>query len=103
VSARAQAAVFDWLQGPTRLAATKARERIACERVIEAVMAELRRRMGQDFSVDELAGCYANASDWFLPLALAASPRGGPAHDEAVTLDTAFARFMRRARDASLW
>lgn len=103
MSARAQAAMFDWLQGEARLMRVTARERIACERVIDAVMVELRRRMGHDFSVDELAGCYEGAHDWFLPLAMAVAPRGGPAHDESVTLDPAFGRFMRNARDAGLW
>ncbi len=103
MSARAQAAVFEWLQGPERLSRITARERIVCERVIDAVTLELRRRMGADFGVDDLAVCYATASDWFLPLALDVAPQGGAAHDEALVLDTAFARFMRRARDAGLW
>jgi hypothetical protein len=40
---------------------------------------------------------------WFLPIAVEVAPRFPEAHDGAVTLDAAFARFMRRAMDASLW
>jgi hypothetical protein len=40
---------------------------------------------------------------WFLPVAVQVAPRVPGAHDGAVTLDAGFARFMRRAMDASLW
>lgn len=102
VSARARAAVFDWQQGPERLAALSPERRAACLRVIDAIQVELRRRLGRDFMVDELAELYTTAGDWTLPLAIEIAPRVPEAHDGAITTDAAFARFMRNAKDAAL-
>lgn len=102
VSARARSAMFDWEQGPGRLAALAPDRRAACLRVIDAILVELRRRLGRVFTLDELAQVYSTASDWTLPLAIDVAPRVSEAHDGAITTDTAFAQFSRNAKDASL-
>lgn len=102
-TAQAQAALFDWQEGTRRLAAVAPVGRGACEAVVDAVQRELQRRLGTSFTVADLARAYADASSWFLPVALDVAPRVPQAHDSAITMDAAFARFMRRAQDASLW
>ncbi len=102
VSARARAAVFDWQQGPQRLAELSSDRRAACLRVVDAIQVELRRRLGRDFTIDELAELYSTAGDWALPLSVEVAPRVPEAHDGAITTDAAFARFMRNAKDVAL-
>lgn len=101
--AQAHAAVFEWQEGSKRMSLIPSGRRAACEAVVDAVQIELRRRLGTSFTVGELAREYADAHMWFLPIAVEVAPRFPEAHDGAVTLDAAFARFMRRAMDASLW
>jgi ribosomal protein L13E len=103
VDAATAAAVFEWQDGARRLAAVAGPARAACYTVVDAVHAELRRRLGRTFTVAELAAAHREASDWFLPVAIAVAPRHSVAHDPAVTLDGAFALYMPRARDAGLW
>ncbi len=103
MSAQAQAAIFDWQEGARRLAAATPHVRRGCEIVIDAVHGELRRRLGTSFTVTELADEYAAAHGWFLQLAVQVAPKFPEAHDSALSMDAAFARFMRRAQDATLW
>lgn len=102
-TAQAQAALFEWQEGARRMQGVPIARRAACEAVVDAVQDELRRRLGSSFTVVDLAREYADAHGWFLHVALQAAPRVPAAHDGAVTMDAAFARFMRRAQDASLW
>ena len=103
VDAAAAAAVFEWQDGARRLAAVAGPARAACYAVVDAVHAELKRRLGRTFTVSELAAAHREAADWFLPLAMDIAPRHGDAHDPAIALDGAFALYMRRATDAGLW
>lgn len=102
-TAQAQAAMFEWQEGLRRLETVPPAARAWCERVIDAVQRELRRRLGGPFTVSELAHEYADAQSWFLPIALDVAPRTREAHDAAITMDAAFGRQMRRAIDAGLW
>lgn len=101
--AAARAAVFEWQEGERRLAQIPAAAHGPVEAVIDAVQVELRRRLGTSFTVADLAGEYAAANGWFLQVAVRVAPRSPEAHDGAIAMDTAFARFMRRAQDARLW
>ncbi len=99
----AQSAVFEWQDGAKRLAAVRGPARSACFAVVDAVHTELKRRLGRTFTVADLAGAHREAADWFLPLAMEVAPRHGEAHDPSISLDGAFALYMRRAIDAGLW
>lgn len=101
--AAAAAAVFEWQDGARRLAATTGATRTWCFAVVDAVHAELQRRLGRSFTVADLAAAHRDASEWFLPLATRVAPRRVEAHDPSVALDGAFAMYMRRAIDAGLW
>ena len=69
-------------------------------RIVDAVHVELRRKLGQTFTLAELSAAYAGASDWYLDLAARTAPRHPEAWDPAVALDGAFALYARGATDA---
>ena len=96
---RGEVAEFSWQEGLRRLDADPA---LAPARhgIVEAVHDELRRRVGHDFSLDQLAEAYTEAGEWYLDLASRMAPRLPAAWEPAVTLDAAFALYGRRARDA---
>ncbi len=103
VDSAVAAAVFEWQDGARRLAATTGVERMACLAVVDAVHAELKRRLGRPFTVSDLAAAHRDAVSWFLPVATSVAPRHPVAHDAAIALDGAFASYMRHAIDAGLW
>ena len=93
-----EVAAFSWDEGLRRLESDPA---LAPARhgIVAAVHDELRRRVGHDFSRDDLARAYGEAGDWYLDLASRVAPRLPAAWEPAVTLDAAFALYGRRARD----
>lgn len=93
------AARFAWEEGLRRLCAPDphAAARI---RVADAVQRELRRRVGTDFALADLARAYADSVGWYLDLASQVAPAIPEAWDPQVALDGAFGLYMSRARDA---
>lgn len=94
-----EVAAFSWEDGLRRLD-TDAALAPARHGIVEAVHDELRRRVGHDFSRDDLAREYTQAGEWYLDLASRVAPRLPAAWEPAITLDAAFALYGRRARDA---
>jgi hypothetical protein len=98
-----QAARHQWDEGLRRLDAEG--EDTARSRhlwiLIEEVVAELRRRVGQTFTLDELAGVYAGSEDWVRDVVVRATPAKGRAglKDSALVQDAAFAHYARGATD----
>ena len=103
LDAATAAAVFEWQDGARRLGETAGTARVACLAVVGAIHGELNKRLGRTFTVADLAAAHRDAATWFLPVATAVAPRHLVAHDAAITLDGAFATYMRRAIDAGLW
>jgi hypothetical protein len=69
--------------------------------LVEAVLAELRRLLGQRFTVAELAALHADAEDWARVLvedAIPPEPRVG-IRDVPVVVDAAFHVYARGATD----
>jgi hypothetical protein len=93
-----ETAVFDWRAGDRAVTSAAPDERLAMERVIDALMAELRRRIGITFTIDELASLYDEGTDWCLEVAQRVAP-DAPWAWEAVTTDAAFHRYLRGALD----
>jgi hypothetical protein len=94
-----------WEEGKRRLAREgegTARSR-HLDLLVEAVVAELRRRVGQTFTLRELAGAYEGADDWVRDVvASSASPRSRAGiRDAAIVQDAAFARYAQGASDYS--
>jgi hypothetical protein len=94
-----------WDDGKRRLASEgedTARSR-HLDLLVDAVVDELRRRLGQTYTLGDLAGAYDGADDWVRDIvvtSLPPRPRAG-VHDAAVIQDAAFARYAQGALDYS--
>lgn len=93
-----EAARFAWEDGLRRLRAG-GEEHDAQWRLVQAVHDELRRRLGQDFTIGELVRCYGEAKGWYLELALRAVPEDPDAWEPETVLDGAFGHYQRWASD----
>ncbi len=92
-------AIYQWQQGERRLKATPPERRVRLERVVDALVAELRRRLGGRFYSEELAQLYGRGTSWCLQLAMDAAPEDPWAWDSGVVVDAAFGRYLREASD----
>ncbi len=90
---------YQWQQGERRLRAESAERRPRLERVTEALVAELRRRLGGRFSSEELVALYEAGTAWCLPVAMKVAPEDPGAWEAGVVVDAAFARYLREAAD----
>jgi len=86
-------ALFEWHEGERRIAAVPEPARTDLELAVEAVVEELRRRLGSRFVLDELADFYAEGTDWATDLAT----RHSAGSDAAIVADAAFARYAHEA------
>jgi hypothetical protein len=95
-----ETAIDQWRAGERRFAAAEALQRPALERVIERIVAELRRRLGSAFTTDELVTLYErDGTGWCLDIAVAAAPGAPWAWEARTVADAAFARYVREATD----
>jgi hypothetical protein len=92
-------ALLQWQDGERRLRDADVAQRPALERVTQRILAELRRRLGGAFTIDELVDLYERGTGWTLDLAYDAAPGAPFAWDERVVADAAFARYVREAVD----
>jgi hypothetical protein len=92
-------AIYQWQQGERRLAHASPEHAAILERVIDALVAELRRRLGGRFSADELVELYDRGTAWCLQAATTVAPDDPWAWDAVVVVDAAFARYLREAVD----
>jgi hypothetical protein len=87
-----------WQEGTRRLAEAPPSDRAALERVIDAVVTELRRRLGGPFTVQELAQLYIEqGTDWCFDIATRVAPGTPAAWDLTTVAGAAFARYAREA------
>jgi hypothetical protein len=87
-------ALFQWREGERRLAETRSeREHARLESAVDAVVDELRRRLGSSFLVEELADLYGGGTDWAGELAA----RRAAGIEAPHVVDAAFARYAREA------
>jgi hypothetical protein len=98
-----EAARYQWDEGWRRLDAEG--EGTARSRhlwlLVEEVVAELRRRVGQTFTLADLARVYEGSEDWVRDVVVRAAPPKSRAgiRDAALIQDAAFAHYARGARD----
>ncbi len=92
-------AIHQWREGERRLEDAPPPQRVALERVTDAIHRELRRRLGGAFTTDELADLYDSGTDWTLDLAVSVAPGAPWAWDQRIVADAAFARYVREATD----
>ena len=97
------AARLQWDDGVRRLEATSNEvpryQELAS--LVDAVFEELRRRVGQTFTLAELADAYAGAEDWVRDVVVReADPRAQAGlRDTALVQDAAFGHYARGATD----
>jgi hypothetical protein len=89
-----------WREGQRRLSQADPAVRPGMERVIDALVDELRRRLGGPFTSDELARLYfEQGTDWAFDIAIRVAPRTPEAWDMTTVAGAAFARYLREAVD----
>lgn len=93
-----ETAIEQWREGERLLAAAPPQQQPALLRVEQALVAELRRRLGGAFTVDELVEFYEQGSSWCMELALRLEPELPQAWDARIA-DAAYARYVRGAVD----
>jgi hypothetical protein len=100
VSVQLETARHQWEDGYRRLQATTGdparHERLSAQ--VEALTEELRRRLGQIFTLGELAEEYERAERWSRDILPVTVPPPGPG-DLATAEDAAFHLYARGARD----
>lgn len=94
-----EAAIYQWQQGERRLGGAPAEHRVLLQRIVDALVGELRRRLGGRFTAEELAELYSRGTSWCLQLAMDLAPEDPWAWDSCVVVDAAFARYLREATD----
>lgn len=89
-----------WQEGQRRLREIEPSDRPVVERVVAAVVDELRRRLGGAFGVQELARYYVEVgTDWCFAIATRVAPATPAAWDMTTVAGAAFARYAREAGD----
>ena len=88
-------ALFQWEDGERRVREAPPLERADLDRAAEAVVEELRRRLGSAFTLSELADLYGEGVDWAGDLA----QRRFAGTDSAWVVDAAFHRYARESSD----
>jgi len=91
--------LYQWRQGERRLLASSPERQRTLESVIDAIVAQLRRRLGGRFSVAELAELYELGTGWTLQTAMTVAPEAPWAWEAGIVTDAAFARYLREAAD----
>lgn len=66
---------------------------------VDVVIAGLRERVGQVFTLDELANAYDGADEWARSLLDDADPEGLPSSEPGTVADAAFHAYARGAAD----
>jgi len=89
-----------WEEGQRRLARSEPSERVVLERVVDELVAQLRRRLGGAFTTAELARLYEKqGTDWCFDVAVRVAPDTPAAWDLTTVAGAAFARYAREAID----
>ena len=92
-------AIYQWQRGERHLHEAPPERKPLLERVVGALVCELRRRLGGRFSAQELADLYAAGTGWCMQTAMAVAPDDPWAWDSSVVVDAAFGRYLREAAD----
>lgn len=92
-------AIYDWQEGERRVRDAPPDRRVVLERIVDLLVAELRRRLGGAFTTQELLELYGHGTDWCHDLAARAAPSAPWAWEARIVGDAAFARYVREAAD----
>jgi hypothetical protein len=90
-----------WEDGRRRVegapAGSEASQRLSAE--VALILAELRRRVGQTYTLAELAEAYGAAVEWARDVLHDARPDDAPPPETAIVVDAAFQVYARGASD----
>jgi hypothetical protein len=92
-------AIYQWQQGERRLQGALPERAPLLERVVDAIVAELRRRLGGRFAAQELVALYEEGTSWCMQVAMKVAPADPWAWEAGIVADAAFARYLREASD----
>ena len=92
-------AAYQWKEGERLLREAPPERRRRLERVVDSVVAELRRRLGSRFQSEELVALYDEGTTWVIEVATRIAPDDPDAWDPRIAADAAFARYLREASD----
>jgi hypothetical protein len=92
-------AIYQWRQGEQRVASQPVERASRVEQVVQALVNELRRRLGGRFLIDELVELYATDTQWCLVVAMRTAPDQTWAWEARTVVDAAFGRYVREAAD----
>jgi hypothetical protein len=92
-------AIYQWRQGERRLQQAPAERARLLVLLVDALVAELRRRLGGRFTSQELVDLYEQGTSWCLQIAMKLAPEDPWAWEPGVAVDAAFARYLREACD----
>lgn len=98
---RSENARLQWNEGERRAASVDPPRRALTEHVIESILAELQRRIGQTYSTSELVELYERADEWCQQIAQREAPDHPWAWELGIVQDAAFFRYARGAQDYS--
>ena len=92
-----------WADGLRRLGTERGNRARQLADLVDAVQDELRRRIGQTFTLADLADAYAGSEDWVRDVVVESAPPPPRAEaglrDAALVGDAAFASYARGATD----
>jgi len=90
-----------WEDGNDRLERVDAEsnKRAVLEDVVDGILVEVEKRVGQSFDTLDLIDAYTGADTWALPVTHKVAPEVPWAWTLDIVLDAAFFRYSRRARD----
>jgi hypothetical protein len=90
-----------WEDGTRRIEGTRSdRRRYATlQQQVDVVVHALRKRVGQVFTLDELADAYDGADEWARTLLEDADPEAPPTPEAGTVADAAFHQYARGASD----
>jgi len=94
-----ESAIYQWQQGERRLAAERPERAVRLQRVIEAIVAELRSRLGGRFTSRGMVELHRAGTFWCLLEAMRVAAEDPGAWEAAIVVDAAFARYLREATD----
>ncbi|MDQ8045017.1 MAG: hypothetical protein AAGC46_08200 [Solirubrobacteraceae bacterium] len=89
----------DWLEAERRVAREPTPRRVLLDDLVDTLLAELRRKLGRPFMLDELIAFYEGGTAWAVDLLTTSAPKDPWAWAPNLAVDAAFSRYARFARD----
>jgi hypothetical protein len=90
-----------WLDADWRLGREELKRRRVLDRIADRIVADLRRKIGTPYRLDELVAFYERGSDWAVAIAVEVAPKDPWAWAPDPVVEAAYGRYARFARDVA--